>query len=99
MRLSVKERKAGVTNCYEVQVTLHINHVTADEAVHYLYSAMEDWSRSGKIIHDMHITSVRESSVRGFVAGVRYPEAEYAMLSSKPNMLGNKEKANANEDL
>lgn len=82
MKLSIKERKEGVTNCYEVQVTLHIHHVTSNEAVHYLYSAMEDWSRNGKIIHDMHITSVRESSVRGFVSGVRYPEAEYAMLKT-----------------
>jgi hypothetical protein len=83
MRLSIKDIKAGVTNCYEVQVTLHINHATADKAVHYLYSTMEDWAVNGKIIHDMNITSVRESSVRGFVAGVRYPEAEYAMLSNK----------------
>ena len=82
MRLSIKERKAGVVNCYEVQVTLHINHATPDEAVHYLYTAMEAWSANGKIIHDMNITSVRESGVRAFLSGVRYPEEEYAMLKT-----------------
>lgn len=73
-KLSIKQKRAGVVNVYEVKLTLHVHHRSEAEAVSYLRTALYEWAVEGQIIADMQVDSVAESSKRYFVDGVVYPE-------------------------
>jgi hypothetical protein len=74
MKLTLKQKKAGAVNVYEVKLTVHIHHRSEAEAVSYLRTALFEWAVDGQIITDMQADSVTESSKRYFVDGVVYPE-------------------------
>ena len=73
-KLTLKQKKAGVVNVYEVKLTVHVHHRSEAEAVSYLRTALYEWAVEGQIIADMQVDSVAESSKRYFVDGVVYPE-------------------------
>ena len=72
-KLSLKQKRAGVVNVYEVKLTVHIHHQSEREAKDYLFTALENWASSGEVITGVQFDSVEESSKRFFV-GVAYPE-------------------------
>jgi hypothetical protein len=72
-KLSLKQKKAGVVNVYEVKLTVQIHHQSEREAREYLFTALENWASSGEVIAGVQFDSVEESSKRFFV-GVAYPE-------------------------
>ena len=74
MKLTLKQKRAGVVNVYEVKLTVHVHHRSEAEAVSYLRTALYEWAVEGQIIADMQVDSVAESSKRYFVDGVAYPE-------------------------
>ena len=78
-KLTLKQKRGGAVNLYEVQMTVLIHHQSEGEAKSYLYTAMEDWSVNGKIIACVDMHSVEESNKRCFTSGVVYPE-EYETL-------------------
>jgi hypothetical protein len=73
MRLTLKQKRAGVVNVYEVKLTVHIHHQSEKDAREYLFTALENWSRDGEVITGVQFDSVEESSKRFFVS-VAYPE-------------------------
>jgi hypothetical protein len=73
-KLTLKQKRAGAVNVYEVKLTVHIHHRSEAEAVSYLRTALFEWAVDGQIIADMQADSVAESSKRYFVDGVVYPE-------------------------
>jgi len=73
MRLTLKQKRAGVVNVYEVKMTVHIHHQSEKDAQEYLFTALENWSRDGEVITGVQFDSVEESSKRFFVS-VAYPE-------------------------
>jgi hypothetical protein len=73
MRLTLKQKRAGVVNVYEVKMTVHIHHQSEREAKDYLFTALENWSKDGEVIASVHFDSVEESDKRFFVS-VAYPE-------------------------
>jgi hypothetical protein len=73
-KLTLKQKKAGAVNVYEVKLTVHVHHRSEAEAVSYLRTALYEWAVEGEIIADMQVDSVAESSKRYFVDGVVYPE-------------------------
>jgi hypothetical protein len=73
-KLTLKQKKAGAVNVYEVKLTVHVHHRSEAEAVSYLRTALYEWAVEGQIIADMQVDSVAESSKRYFVDGVVYPE-------------------------
>ena len=73
-KLTLKQKKGGAVNLYEVQMTVLIHHQSEKEAQGYLYTAMEDWAVNGKIIASVEMLSVEESNKRCFTSGVVYPE-------------------------
>ena len=74
MKLTLKQKRAGAVNVYEVKLTVHVHHRSEAEAVSYLRTALYEWAVEGQIIADMQVDSVAESSKRYFVDGVVYPE-------------------------
>ena len=72
-KLSLKQKRAGVVNVYEVKLTVHIHHQSEKDAQSYLFTALENWARSGEVIAGVQFDSVEESSKRFFV-DVAYPE-------------------------
>ena len=79
MRLSIKQKKRGVVNVYEVKMTVYIHHQSEVEAKGYLYTAMEDWGANGAIIAGVNFDGVEVSDNRFFVSKVIYPE-QYDIL-------------------
>jgi hypothetical protein len=73
-KLTLKQKKAGAVNVYEVKLTVHVHHRSEAEAVSYLRTALYEWAVEGEIVADMQVDSVAESSKRYFVDGVVYPE-------------------------
>ena len=73
-KLTLKQKRGGAVNLYEVQMTVFIHHQSEKEAKSYLYTAMEDWAVNGKIIACVDMHSVEESPIRFFTSGVVYPE-------------------------
>ena len=73
-KLTLKQKRGGAVNLYEVQMTVLIHHQSEGEAQGYLYTAMEDWAANGKIIASVEMLSVEESNKRCFTSGVVYRE-------------------------
>jgi len=73
-KLTLKQKRAGAVNVYEVKLTVHVHHQSEREAVSYLRTALHEWAVGGEIISDTQVESVAESSKRYFVDGVVYPE-------------------------
>lgn len=73
MKLTLKQKRAGVVNVYEVKMTVQIHHQSEKDAREYLFTALEEWARDGEVITGVQFDSVEESSKRFFV-NVSYPE-------------------------
>ena len=73
-KLTLKQKRAGVVNVYEVKLTLHVHHQSADEARSYVTTALQEWAVNGVCIPSVHYDSIEESDQRFFVNGVVYPE-------------------------
>ena len=73
MKLTLKQKRAGVVNVYEVKLTVQIHHQSEKDAQEYLFTTLENWSRDGEVITGVQFDSVEESSKRFFVS-VAYPE-------------------------
>jgi hypothetical protein len=74
MKLTLRQKRAGAVNVYEVKLTLHVHHQSEKEAQSYLTTALQDWAADGKIIASVQFDSVQESDKRFFAPGVTYPE-------------------------
>jgi hypothetical protein len=74
MKLTLKQKKAGVVNVYEVKLTLHVHHQSELEARSYVTTALQEWAVNGVCIPSVQFESIEESSKRFFVDGVMYPE-------------------------
>jgi hypothetical protein len=74
MKLTLKQKRAGVVNVYEVKLTVHIHHQSEKGAQSYLTTALQEWAVSGEVITGVQFESIEESSKRFFVDGVTYPE-------------------------
>ena len=74
MKLTLKQKRAGVVNVYEVKLTLHVHHQSADEVRSYVTTALQEWAVNGVCIPSVQFESIEESSKRFFVDGVVYPE-------------------------
>jgi hypothetical protein len=73
-KLSIKQKKAGAVNVYEVKLTLHVHHQSALDARSYVTTALQDWAVNGICIPSVQFDSIQETEKRFFVAGVVYPE-------------------------
>jgi hypothetical protein len=73
MKLTLKQKRAGVVNVYEVKLTVQIHHQSEKDAQEYLFTTLENWSRDGEVITGVQFDSVVESPKRFFVS-VAYPE-------------------------
>lgn len=73
-KLTLKQKKGGVVNLYEVKLTVLIHHQSEGEAQGYLYTALADWAVNGKVIASVETNSIEETNKRCFTAGVVYPE-------------------------
>jgi hypothetical protein len=76
MKMSIKEKRAGVVNVYAVTFTVHVHAQSASDAESYIKTAIEDWAAQGKKIPSILVQSVTESSIRFHVDGVKYPTGE-----------------------
>ena len=74
MKLTLKQKRAGVVNVYEVKLTVHIHHQSEKGAQSYLSTALQEWAVNGEVITGVQFESIEESSKRFFVNGVVYPE-------------------------
>ena len=74
MKLTLKQKRAGVVNVYEVKLTVHVHHQSADEARSYVTTALQEWAVNGVCIPSVQFESIEDSSKRFFVDGVVYPE-------------------------
>jgi hypothetical protein len=74
MKLTLKQKRAGVVNVYEVKLTVHIHHQSEKGAQSYLTTALQEWAVNGEVITGVQFESIEESSKRFFVDGVVYPE-------------------------
>ena len=74
MKLTLKQKRAGVVNVYEVKLTVHIHHQSEKGAQSYLTTALQEWAVNGEVITGVQFESIEESSKRFFVDGVMYPE-------------------------
>ncbi len=74
MKLTLKQKRAGVVNVYEVKLTVHIHHQSEKGAQSYLTTALQEWAVNGVCIPSVQFESIEESSKRFFVDGVVYPE-------------------------
>ena len=82
-KLTLKQKKGGAVNLYEVQMTVLIHHQSEKEAQSYLYTMLEDWAVNGKIIAGVDFEYVEESTKRCFTSGVVYPEEFDALQEMK----------------
>ena len=73
-KLTLKQKRGGAVNLYEVQMTVLIHHQSEKEAQSYLNTALSEWAVEGKVIASMEINSIEESNKRCFTSGVMYPE-------------------------
>ena len=73
MKLTHKQKRAGVVNVYEVKLTVHIHHQSEKGAQSYLSTALQEWAVNGEVITGVQFESIEESPKRFFV-GVAYPE-------------------------
>lgn len=73
-KLTLKQKKAGVVNVYEVKLTLHVHHQSADEARSYVTTALQEWAVNGHCIPSVRFDSIEESTNRFLIQGVTYPE-------------------------
>lgn len=73
-KLTLKQKRGGAVNLYEVQMTVLIHHQSEKEAQSYLHTALEDWAVNGKVIASVDMVSIEESTKRCFTSGVVYPE-------------------------
>lgn len=73
-KLTLKQKRAGVVNVYEVKLTLHVHHQSADEARSYVTTALQEWAVNGMCIPSVQFDSIEESSKRFFLQSVIYPE-------------------------
>lgn len=73
-KLTIKQKRAGVVNVYEVKLTLHVHHQSALEAQSYVTTALREWAVNGHCIPSVQFDSIEESDKRFFVSGVKYPE-------------------------
>jgi hypothetical protein len=83
MKLTLKQKRAGVVNVYEVKLTLHVHHQSADEVRSYVTTALQDWAVNGVCIPSVRFDSVEESSNRFLIQGVMYPEDHEAVEELK----------------
>ncbi len=74
MKLTLKQKRAGVVNVYEVKLTLYVHHQSEKEAQSYVTTALQEWAVNGEVITGVQFESIEESSKRFFVDGVTYPE-------------------------
>ncbi len=73
-KLTLKQKKGGAVNLYEVQMTVLIHHQSEKEAQSYLHTALSEWAVGGEIIVGVDFDYVEESTKRCFISGVVYPE-------------------------
>ena len=73
-KLTLKQKKGGAVNLYEVQMTVLIHHQSEKEAQSYLHTALSEWAVDGEIIVGVDFDYVEESTKRCFTSGVVYPE-------------------------
>jgi hypothetical protein len=73
-KLTLKQKRGGAVNLYEVKLTVLIHHQSEGEAQSYLFTALGDWSVGGKVIASVEMTSIEETNKRCFTSGVVYPE-------------------------
>lgn len=74
MKLTLKQKRAGVVNVYEVKLTVYVHHQSADEARSYVTTALQEWAVNGVCIPSLHYDSIEESNRRFLIQGVTYPE-------------------------
>ena len=74
MKLTLKQKRAGVVNVYEVKLTVHIHHQSEKEVQSYLTTALQEWAVNGEVITGVQFEAIEESPKRFFVDGVVYPE-------------------------
>ena len=72
-KLTLKQKRAGAVNVYEVKLTVHVHHQSEKEVRSYLFTALENWARDGEVITGVQFDSIEESDKRFFV-NVSYPE-------------------------
>ena len=84
MRLTLKQKRAGVVNVYEVKMTVHIHHQSEREAKHYLFTALENWASRGEVITAVQFDSVEESSKRFFVSVACHPKRQIDLCDDSP---------------
>jgi hypothetical protein len=73
MKLTLKQKRAGVVNVYEVKLTVHIHHQSEKGAQSYLTTALQEWAVNGEVITGVQFDAIEESPKRFFV-NVSYPE-------------------------
>ena len=74
MKLTLKQKRAGVVNVYEVKLTVHIHHQSEKGAQSYLTTALQEWAVNGEVITGVQFEAIEESPKRFFVPHVTYPE-------------------------
>ena len=74
MKLTLKQKRAGVVNVYEVKLTVHVHHQSELEARSYVTTALQDWAVNGICIPSVQFDSIEESSKRFFMPATKYPE-------------------------
>ncbi len=82
-KLTLKQKRGGAVNLYEVQMTVLIHHQSEKEAQSYLTTALEDWAVDGEVIVGVDFEYVEESTKRCFMSGVSYPEDYDALQEYK----------------
>lgn len=78
-KLTLKQKRGGAVNLYEVQMTVLIHHQSEKDAQSYLHTALSEWAVDGTVISSMEVNSIKESAARCFASGVVYPEDFDAM--------------------
>lgn len=73
MVMTIKQRKAGATNVYAIDMTVYVHAQNKDAATSYLRTALKDWAGSGKLIGATEVHDVQESAMR-FYGPAIYPE-------------------------
>ena len=73
-KLTLKQKRAGVVNVYEVKLTVHIHHQSEKGAQSYLTTALQEWAVNGEVITGVQFESIEESPKRFFAPHVTYPE-------------------------
>jgi hypothetical protein len=69
-KLTLKQRKAGFTNAYEVCIKLVVMHETEANAKSYVDTMLRDWSGNGKIIPCYELVACEETSAQYLGGGI-----------------------------